>query len=185
MMASTRSVSRSAGLALRIAWLRAAPLPASPVPNSLSRTERRSRYGSRMMLLTRSRSTCLPVCETGRGCCPAPGWPFGTVASGGRRALADDRHGGGAHDGGEDGGDAPHGPGSTRLGLQSGEPLESRHGFDPSVPGCVAAPGHRARLPVVRPWNGLAFGPCGLGVSTPPLGVSVKLKALMIGWMRA
>ena len=44
-MVSTRSVSRSAGLARWMTSFRSLPRPARPVPNSFSRIDRRSRYG--------------------------------------------------------------------------------------------------------------------------------------------
>ena len=53
----TSSTSLSAGLARRMTSLRSSPRPARPTPSSLRMIERRSRSGSRMMLLSRSRST--------------------------------------------------------------------------------------------------------------------------------
>ena len=63
--ASTRSVSRSAGLARRIVSFSSGPRAARPAPSSESRIEKRSRYGRRMMSLTRSTGTVEPVWCTG------------------------------------------------------------------------------------------------------------------------
>jgi hypothetical protein len=58
----------------------------------------------------------------------------------------------------------------------------SRHGAELSGGTWEAEPGQRSSWPVVRP---LKRASGGSGVSTPPAGLSVKLKALKIGWMRA
>ena len=70
---STSSTSRSAGLARRITSLRSSPRPARPTPSSLRMIDRRSRSGSRMMLLSRSRSTDFSVFSTGSRHWPSPG----------------------------------------------------------------------------------------------------------------
>ena len=78
-IASTLSNCRSAGLDLRSAACSSAPLPARPVPNSLRKIVKRSRNGSRMMLLIRSRSTERAVFVAGSRYSPSPGpdwiWP--------------------------------------------------------------------------------------------------------------
>src|SRR5207253_2542439 len=91
-----------------------------------------------------------------------------------------DRRGGGQDD--DEGGDALHGPGRTRLGSHCRSPPLSRHGAEPSSAACEAPPGQRATKPVCRPAR-RSFG--GIDVSWPPVGVSRNWKALKIGWMRA
>ena len=68
----TLSTSLSAGLARRMTSLRSSPRPATPVPSSLRMIDSRARSGSRVMLLIRSRSTGLVVCETGSRYWPSP-----------------------------------------------------------------------------------------------------------------
>ena len=70
---STSSTSLSAGLARRMTSLRSSPRPARPTPSSLRMIERRARSGSRMMLLSRSRSTDCSVFSTGSRYWPSPG----------------------------------------------------------------------------------------------------------------
>ena len=69
----TSSTSRSAGSARRMTSDRSSPRPATPMPRSERMIDSRSRTGCRMMLLTRSRSTALPLRSTGSRCCPSPG----------------------------------------------------------------------------------------------------------------
>src|SRR4029079_994079 len=101
-------------------------------------------------------------------------------------AAARGEHHGDRHDDHEeDGDDDPHqGPGSTRLGSQSSGPRLplSVYGAELSSVRWLAAPGQRLITPVSTPsmrWEG------GIGVSTPPAGLSANEKALKIGWMRA
>ena len=64
-MASTRSVSRSAGTARRsVVWMSVA-WPPTPAPSSSRMIPSRSRYGRRMMLLMRSTGIVDAVCSTG------------------------------------------------------------------------------------------------------------------------
>ena len=58
----------------------------------------------------------------------------------------------------------------------------SRHGAEPSAVGWDAAPGQRRSWLVSSPSKRCDGG---IGVSTPPAGLSSKLNALKIGWMRA
>ena len=85
-IASTLSVSRSAGLARWITSLSSVPRPARPVPSSLIRIEKRCRNGSRRMSLSRSRSTGELVFATGRRCSPSPS-PSWIFASAGEPAV--------------------------------------------------------------------------------------------------
>ena len=71
-IASTLSVSRSAGFARWIAWFRSWPRPARAVPNSSMMSASRSRVGSRMMSLISSMSTGELVCDSGSRCSPLP-----------------------------------------------------------------------------------------------------------------
>ena len=52
-----------------------------PAPSSLRISRKRSGYGSRMMLLTRSRSTALPLRSSGSRYWPAPGSPSGICSN--------------------------------------------------------------------------------------------------------
>ena len=79
----TSSTSLSAGFARRITALRSSPRPARPTPSSLRMIEKRSRYGSRMMLLIRSRSTARLVFCTGSRRSPCPGPSSISSSSGG------------------------------------------------------------------------------------------------------
>jgi hypothetical protein len=64
-IASTRLVSRSAGTPRRSASLRFSELPATAAPSSATMSRSRSRYGLRMMFVTRSGGTVLVVRSTG------------------------------------------------------------------------------------------------------------------------
>ncbi len=64
-LASTRSVSRSAGLARRTTSLMSSARPATPAPSSSRMIPSRSRYGRRSTLLTRSMGIVDVVCSTG------------------------------------------------------------------------------------------------------------------------
>ena len=70
---SSSPTSLSAGLARRITSLRSSPRPARPMPSSLTMIERRWRYGSCSVLLSRSRSTERSVFSTGSSRWPSPG----------------------------------------------------------------------------------------------------------------
>ncbi len=91
------------------------------------------------------------------------------------------REGGDEQDGG-DGDGGPHGPGGTWFGSQSRSPLASRHGAEPSALACDAAPGQRRSWFVSSPSKRCDGG---IGVSTPPAGLSSNWNALKIGWIRA
>ena len=77
---SVLSVSRRPGSARRSTSASASGRPARPVPSSASRRRRRSRYGRRRMLLTRSIGIVDVVCVTGttaffgHACGELPGW---------------------------------------------------------------------------------------------------------------
>ena len=62
---SVFDVSRRPGCARRSTSWRSSGRPASPVPSSVTISRKRSRYGRRMMLLTRSGGTVVAVCSTG------------------------------------------------------------------------------------------------------------------------
>ena len=64
-IASTRLVSRRAGLARSTISASSSPRAANPAPRSLRMSRKRSGYGSSMMLLTRSRSIALPLRSSG------------------------------------------------------------------------------------------------------------------------
>ena len=84
----TSSTSLSAGLARRMTALRSAPRPARPTPSSLRMIDRRWRSGSRMMSLSRSRSTVFDVFSTGSRYWPSPG-PVLDLAQRARRLRPD------------------------------------------------------------------------------------------------
>ena len=62
---------------------RSSPRAAKPAPRLLRMSRNRSGYGSSMMLLTRSRSTALPLFSSGSRYWPSPGSPSGICSSGG------------------------------------------------------------------------------------------------------
>ncbi len=84
------SNSRSAGLARWMTSLRSLPRPARPAPNSLRMIVRRWRSGRRLMSPSRSTSTGLLVCCTGRRNSPAPS-PRGIFLSAGGSGVPSTR----------------------------------------------------------------------------------------------
>ena len=88
---STSPISFSAGSARRMTTPRSSPRPATPMPRSERMIDRRSRTGWRMMLLSRSMSTALPLFSTGSRYSPSPSSPSSICSSSGGASSPGER----------------------------------------------------------------------------------------------